>query len=151
MSGRGRKPLTEEVKRLKGTLQKSRRNKERPKPDKVLVPACPLPLKGDAAEEWDRVVGELVGLGIMTALDTMMLAIYCMEVAEYLDAKRTLDAIGRTIVISDKDGNARDLRNHPAVVRANAAFRNLRSMGSEFGLTTASRESLKIKPKPMRN
>ena len=148
MSGRGRKRTPEEAKKLKGTYRKDRANTRRPKAGRVLVPECPISLEGDAAKEWDRSVAELVAMGIMSSADTMTLAIYCMEVAEYLQAKRVLAEVGRTIVISDKDGNVRDLRNHPAVVRANAAFRNVRSMGSDFGFNPSSRESLKIPEKP---
>ena len=145
---RGPKRLPEEKHRLRGTYRKDRANPKRAKADRVLVAECPVVLQGVAAAEWDRVVSELVGMGILAAIDTMMLAVYCMEFAEYVDAMRTLEESGRTVVISDKDGNVRDLRNHPAVARANMAFRNLRSMGSEFGLTPVSRERITVPEKP---
>ena len=86
---RGRKPIPTVLKKLRGNPGK------RPlQPDLKLngstLPEAPLFLSANALVEWDRVVAVLAPTGILTALDTMPLAVYCETYATWKIATELL-------------------------------------------------------------
>lgn len=76
MTARGPKPKPTKLKLLTGTARTHRLNPHEPQPD-AAQPDAPEHLTDVAREEWDRVVVDLMALGIMTHLDRGALAAYC--------------------------------------------------------------------------
>ena len=120
MAGRPKKPKI--VKELKGTLRPWRE-----KPSLELPPGVPEPpewLEGEARAEFDRVVAELGGTGLLCRADRGALAVYCSLWAEFVQSSKS----GFPVSI----GLLAEMRRYAAL----------------FGLDPASREKLPpAKPK----
>ncbi|MEP2029270.1 MAG: phage terminase small subunit P27 family [Paracoccaceae bacterium] len=138
---RGRKPKPTQLKLITGTLRKSRTNKNEIRPD-VVRPDPPDHLSHQAKIEWDRIVGNLFSLGIMTALDRGALAAYCQAYGRWVQAERALarfsknDAATFGIMLKTSHGNA---IVNPLVSAANKAQADMVRYAAEFGMTPSSR------------
>ncbi len=53
-------------------------------------PSCPRHLNADAAEEWERVVGILHDMGVVTSIDRAALAAYCQAYGRWVEAEEKL-------------------------------------------------------------
>ena len=73
---RGRRPKPTRMKVLTGNPGKRPLNQTEPQPEPV-IPDCPVELGPSARREWDRLVGQLASLRILTPLDRAALAAYC--------------------------------------------------------------------------
>jgi P27 family predicted phage terminase small subunit len=88
----------------------------RPEPEPVIETKCPDPppfVTGHAADEWWRVAPELHRIGLLTMVDTMLLAAYCMAYARWRAAEEKLaamaekDPVTGALLIKTVDGNPR--------------------------------------------
>ena len=70
---RGRRPKPTRLKVLTGNPGKRPLNTEEPMPE-IAIPECPIELGPVAKREWDRLVGELASLRLLTNLDRAALA-----------------------------------------------------------------------------
>jgi len=52
----------------------------------VRILECPPELGAPARQEWDRIVGELTRLGVLSSFDRGPLAVYCNAYAQYFEA-----------------------------------------------------------------
>jgi phage terminase small subunit len=86
------------------------------------APACPAWLKGDALEEWNRIVPALDRLGMLTSVDGAVLIGHCVTYAE--------------VAMTVKAGEP---------LKA-ALLGQMRSFAIELGLTPAARAKLSIAP-----
>jgi phage terminase small subunit len=71
--------------------------KESPNPEKskpVRILECPEQLGPVARQEWDRIVGELTALGVLSSVDRAALAVYCNAYAQWLDATDAIQKYG---------------------------------------------------------
>ncbi len=130
---KGRKPVPDRVKLLTGAR---RHNRNEPQYAPLLGEA-PEWLPDFAKELWRRVVAETQGQRVITAVDAEILAAYCAAYARLRAAEREIAVDGITIR-TDNGGIAK----HPAVTVANEAASQLRSLGSELGLSPAARARL---------
>src|SRR5262249_24203189 len=73
---RGRRPKPTRLKALTGNPGKRPLNSAELNPEPA-VPECPAELGPVARREWDRLVGELAALRLLTNLDRAALAAYC--------------------------------------------------------------------------
>src|SRR5438067_3785806 len=73
---RGRRPKPTRLKMLTGNPGKRPLNHDEPRPE-ANIPECPPELGPLARQEWDRLVGELAALRLLTNLDRAALAAYC--------------------------------------------------------------------------
>lgn len=128
---RGRKPKPTRLKLLNGNPGKRPVNRSEPAPSGS-VGACPTWLSAEAKREWQRILPELERLGLATLVDRAALAAYCQAWAEFEMATKQLT----------REGRVRLGKPHPAVARQKAALQAIRSFGSEFGLTPASRSRI---------
>jgi phage terminase small subunit len=80
---------------LTGNPGKRPLNKNEPRPD-VLIPECPPELGPVARREWDRVVGDLAALRLLTNLDRAALAAYCGAYALWAEATEAIHGLGTT-------------------------------------------------------
>jgi len=141
MTQRGRRPTPTRLKLLKGTARKHRLNEAEPKPV-ITSPSAPYHLSDAALEEWDRVVAEMAGLGILSNLDRGALAAYCQAYGRWVAAETALarvaesDRLTAGIVIRTKAGNA---VQNPLVGAANKAMADMVRYAAEFGMTPSAR------------
>lgn len=135
----GNKRQPDNLKLVKGTLRKSRVNKNQPK-TKVVKKAEPpefLSLNEIALAEWNRVSPELEACKVLTSVDLSTLAAYCVSYAQIVDATTQLENEGLTYETMTKEGTV--IRKHPAVDVRNIAIRLMISAATELGMTPSSR------------
>lgn len=141
MPPRGPKTKPTRLKLLTGTARAHRINPHEPQPD-VAQPDAPDHLSDAAREEWDRVVVDLVALGILTDLDRGALAAYCQAYGRWRAAETALarmaahDAVSDGLIVKTRSGN---LIQNPLVGAANKAMADMVRYAAEFGLTPSAR------------
>jgi P27 family predicted phage terminase small subunit len=135
---RGRKLTPTQVKLLRGNPGKRPLNEGEPQPA-PLAPACPPELSQAAKEEWNRIIAELVELGLMTRLDRAALAAYCQAYAMWSDAIKAIQKYGPLV---------KSLNGYPQVSPylsiANKQAEIMIRIASEFGFTLASRSRIAV-------
>lgn len=108
-----------------------------------------------AKEEWQRIVPELLKLGLLAKVDQKALSAYCHAFARWRQAEQDVAKYGLTIeepVIDPKTGWQRRLRGryvvrlkaNPAAAKSSDAMKLMKSFLIEFGLTPASRSRLSV-------
>ncbi len=134
---RGRKPQPSLVATLHGNPGRRKRPAHEPQPTVATVYEPPAHLGEDARIEWTRLTTELRALGIITVLDLGLLAAWCTAWGDYVQAERELRREG--LVVESRDRGP--VRNPWFLVR-NKAIEQMLRIGSEFGLSPASRPRL---------
>ena len=138
---RGRKPTSDHLKLVKGTLRKDRVNADAPVAD-VDSPRPPGWLSRRAVEHFGVLRERIEGLSIASKTDTEMLALAAERLAEIEECDELITEHGRLIeAVVNKNGDT-SLRSNPAVAQKNEAMRHLQSLLSEFGLTPATRSKI---------
>lgn len=89
--------------------------------------------------EWNRVVGELYALGILTQVDRAALVVYCTAWADYVKACNKLEKEG-DVIISDKGG----MYQNPWVAIKKRSMDQIIKFSAEFGMTPSSRSRVKV-------
>ena len=147
--GQGRKPLPTEVKRTRGTLQKCRtlENEMKVKTAETL-PQPPEWLNDDGRAEWVSVTGELKTSGVLAYADFSIIAMYCNEIATYIDCQRQMQKAGtRVMVIKDENGKLKYAQQVPYQKIAHDCVEKALKLAAEFGLTPSARTRIgSIKP-----
>lgn len=115
----------------------------KPNTDKV---KCPYWLDDIAADEWDRIVDELIELGLMTNVDVSALGVYCDCYSKYVQATKKLEETGLTTEFTNKSG-ATNVVPSPYVNIQNKYGDMLKKYLTEFGLTPSARAKLAIPKK----
>ena len=106
----------------------------RPEPS---VPDCPPELGPAARREWDRLVGDLVKLNMLTNLDRAALAAYCGAYSLWADATEQIQKYGSMI----KSPTGYPVQS-PYMAIANRQAEIMLRISSEFGFTPASRSRI---------
>ena len=135
----GRPRKTREDKKLSGTLQPCRDNKDRPVVD-IVMDAGPPPdmLSSSAKEVWAWVVPLLIEPGIYTKMDEITICAFCEEYALYWEFKE-LTRNKYRIVKGKKELKKDELKEmHNAYIRWS-------KIAMEFGFTPVSRDKIKVK------
>lgn len=130
---RGRKPKPTHIKAITGNPGKRPLNVDEPRPE-IAVPDCPAELSDPAKREWDRMVGELAKLRLLTHLDRAALAAYCSAYALWAEAIEAIQKYGAMV----KSPNGYPIQS-PYVAIANRQAEIMLRISSEFGFTPASR------------
>lgn len=95
---------------------------------------CPAILGPVARQEWDRIVSALAKTGVLTEFDRVPLAIFCADLAQWLDATENIQKYGTMI----KSPSGYPVQS-PYVAVANRAAERLLRIADQFGFTPASR------------
>ena len=114
----GRKPIPTALKILKGTARPHRINDKEPQVEVAKPQPAPVWLNSDAKKEWVRLFDLLTKSGVITDLDTSMLATFCQMWGEYIAGFKSGDPVGVTHMTQ------------------------MRLMAAEFGLTPSSRSKV---------
>jgi P27 family predicted phage terminase small subunit len=130
---RGRKPKPTRLKILTGNPGKRPLNLNEPRPQPA-VPECPPELSPAAQREWQRLVGELASLNVLTNLDRAALAAYCGAYALWAEATEAIQKFG--VMVKSPTGFP---IQSPYVSIANRQAEIMMRIAAEFGFTPASR------------
>ncbi len=133
---RGRRPKPTRLKVLMGNPGKRPLNECEPRPE-VAVPDCSPELGPVAHREWDRLVGELTSLRVLTNLDRAALAAYCGAYALWAEATENIGKFGTMV----KSPSGYPIQS-PYVSIANRQAEIMMRIASEFGFTPASRSRI---------
>jgi P27 family predicted phage terminase small subunit len=112
-------------------------------PERPPAPPEPPPfLIGYACDEWYRVAGGLHRLGLLTALDVMPLASYCVAYARWREAEELLahmaarDLMTSGLLVKSQSGDA---RVNPIAKISRLAASDMVRYAAEFGFSPAAR------------
>ena len=133
---RGRRPVPTRIKVLTGNPGKRPLNEHEPQPEPA-IPDCPPQLGPIAREEWDRLIGELASLRIITALDRSALAAYCNAYGLWAEATEAIQKYGTMV----KSPTGYPIQS-PYISIANRQAEIMMRIASEFGFTPASRSRI---------
>ena len=137
---RGRKPTPTRLKVVTGNPGKHPINRNEPIPESI-APECPPELGPLARAEWDRLVGELARLRLLTRLDRAALAAYCGAYALWAEATQAIQTYGSMV----KSPSGFPMQS-PYISIANRQAEIMMRIASEFGFTPASRGRIKTPP-----
>nr|WP_291855405.1 phage terminase small subunit P27 family [Bradyrhizobium sp.] len=137
---RGRRPKPTRIKYLTGNPGKRALNKSEPRPEPV-PPDCPPELGPSAQREWNRLVGELSKLNLITNLDRAALASYCGAYALWAEATEAIQKFGTMV----KSPSGFPMQS-PYIAIANRQAEIMMRIASEFGFTPASRSRISTPP-----
>src|SRR5450759_3877918 len=98
---------------------------------------CPPELGPVARQEWDRIVGELTQLGVLSSFDRGPLAAYCIAYALWIDAIEMVQKHGAMI----KSPKGFPIQS-PYLSTVNRQAEIMLRIASEFGFTPASRSRI---------
>jgi P27 family predicted phage terminase small subunit len=121
------------LKVLTGNPGKRPLNLDEPRPE-AAIPECPAELGPVARREWERLVGELAALRLLTNLDRGALASYCGAYALWAEAMEAIQKYGTMV----KSPSGYPIQS-PYVAIANRQAELMMRIASEFGFTPASR------------
>jgi P27 family predicted phage terminase small subunit len=133
---RGRRPKPTRLKVLTGNPGKRPLNPGELAPEPA-VPECPAELGPVAHREWDRLVGELAALRLLTNLDRAALAAYCGAYALWAESMEAIQKYGTMI----KSPSGYPVQS-PYVAIANRQAEIMMRIASEFGFTPVSRSRI---------
>ena len=133
----GRKKTPSAMKILKGTNQPCRMNPREPKP-LVVELKCPSYLTAQGKRTFKNLAKLLKDMKVAAASDQQALAMLSDMYSIYRQMRDTLKKNGFTYEIETQNGGTMH-RARPEVAILNEAWKNTRSMMSEFGLTPSSR------------
>lgn len=132
---RGRKPLPDTLKVLKGTDQPSRMNPEQPQAGVDQLQFVPEELSEKAQKHWAKIRPQLVESGVINNLDRYALMALCEAWATFLEAMTQVRRSG--ILVKGRHGEP--VRN-PYLKVVNESTAQLTKLFAEFGMTPSSRQ-----------
>lgn len=144
----GHPRLPTQMKLLKGTDRKDRRNPDEPMP-MLLTDDTPPPgwLTPEAKKGWRESLPLLVGMRIATIGDQVAIGQLCVSFARWRRAYKLTHVRGFQPVYSTSTDNGSILyKEHPAVAQEERAAKQLLDALRDFGMTPASRSRVHALP-----
>jgi len=132
---RERETKSRGLKDITSSQHKPRPDRKETKPSRILE--CPPELGHLARQEWDRIVGELTQLGVLSSFDRGPLAAYCTAYALWIDAMDMVQKHGAMI----KSPNGFPIQS-PYLSHLNKQAEIMTRIACEFGFTPASRSRI---------
>lgn len=144
-AGRPRKPTA--LKILEGRRGHHPLPPNEPKPD-LCAPKCPEHLTGLAKETFEVLAARLDELGLVGQVDVWMLEGVCVAYAEAVGAGRAIEEYGSVMELQRFDKSGKYLSSYfqqrPEVSIRDKAWQRFHKLGTEFGLSAASRTKLAV-------
>lgn len=141
MSGPPKTPT--HLRLVMGNPSKRAINKNEPKPPSG-VPPIPKHFDKRGKYWFKRMGEELDAVGVMSTLDAKALELLVEAYTEYRHHCEVLDKEGYTYQTGSATGE-KIVKAHPAAAMKADAWKRIRAMLSEFGMTPASRSKVEIK------
>jgi P27 family predicted phage terminase small subunit len=145
MGNLGRPPLPSNLKLVRGTARAKRLNSNEPDV-RPAIPTCPTHLNDTAKSEWRRVTKLLLPLGLITKLDRACLGAYCAAYSTWVEACEQIERYG----LGFKSPTGFPLQS-PYVAIRDRALDQIRTFGSEFGMSPSARSRVKTTNPRQRN
>lgn len=116
----------------------------------VEAPQMPDWLSAEATAEWERVLPDLLTLGLVSKLDMMAFATYCEAVADWQRFRRKIAEFNQR---SDESGDVQTFATGAKQISvwrqlANDAEKRANAAGAQFGFSPMARRNLKTNPAP---
>src|SRR4030095_10788998 len=137
---RGRKKTSAKILHLRGNPGRRPVNDQEPKPE-TGVPKKPDFLSETAKKYWNYHARRLDTAGILSKVDLGILAAYCTALATLDKAEKMLEEHGYTQNTAESGE-----KKSPWILIAKEARDQIRSIGSELGVTASSRARIKVEP-----
>lgn len=102
----------------------------------------PAWLSSEAKKIFKTKAQQLISLGVLTALDIDLLALYATSYADAVDSIRSLNTDGRIIIFTDDEGKTTGGMVNPAIKLYYESLKVINQLGGQFGFSPASRSSL---------
>ncbi len=141
MSGPPKTPT--HLRLVRGNPSKRPINNNEPKPPKG-VPPVPKHFDKQGKYWFKRMAEELDAIGVISQLDGRALELLVEAYTEYRHHCDTLEVEGYTYRTETQTGDVM-IKAHPAAIMKADAWKRLRAMLSEFGMTPASRSKVSTK------
>ncbi|MBO9614198.1 MAG: phage terminase small subunit P27 family [Dyadobacter sp.] len=130
------------MKKLEGTYRQDRAVANEMMPSNLdYAPTPPSFLNAAAKKEWKSVCEELIELQMLHRVDLGLLAAYCSEMANYINAVRELKKKGEVLTIKREDGSEYSMPS-PWVAIKNSYLKNAQAIASQFGFTPSARTKI---------
>ena len=140
---KGRKKLPTKIKKIQGTLDKSRQVKNEMQVSSLSeLPAAPTWLTPLAQNEWCNVTNELLSIGMLHKIDLILLAAYVNAISLHIEMEQILMEKGRVNHYYNEDGSLRHSQCKPEVKISNDSLANALKLAVQFGFTPSSRSSI---------
>lgn len=136
--GRPKKPTA--LHALTGTARKDRTNNAEPKP-KLEKPRTPSHLSTAEKKIFKSLTDELTNLGVLTKIDGMALELLSSAYVEYLELTDILSKEGQIYEVTGTSGDVIK-KAHPSVAMRSDAWKRVKAMMAEFGITPATRSNV---------
>ena len=141
----GRKPIPTQIKKMQGTLEKSRVNKLEPQLP-TSIPKVPDYFDNYAVEAFEFLGVKTYEMRIITEADKMALELLAESYSEYRRAIEIIKEKGLTYSIRDRSGNE-IIKPRPENLIKDKAMNRMKSLLPEFGLTPSSRARVNAQEK----
>ncbi|EOC3627936.1 TPA: phage terminase small subunit P27 family [Enterobacter hormaechei] len=141
MSGPPKTPT--HLRLVRGNPSKRPINENEPKPA-AGVPPTPKHFDKQGKYWFKRMADELDAIGVMSQLDARALELLVEAYTEYRHHCDTLEVEGYTYRTETQNGDVL-IKAHPAAIMKADAWKRLRAMLGEFGMTPASRSKVNAK------
>ncbi|WP_413499193.1 phage terminase small subunit P27 family [Buttiauxella gaviniae] len=138
MSGPPRTPTA--LRLVKGNPSKRALNKDEPKPPSG-VPPIPKHFNKQEKYWFKRIGEELNCTNVITQLDGMALELLIGAYVEWRKHRDVIEQVGETYNVKTMTGETL-VKAHPQVAMMADAWKRLRGMMTEFGMTPASRSKV---------
>lgn len=115
-------------------------------------PPMPTCLTDEAVAEWERIVPDLMILGLISVLDGMVLATYCEAVADWQRFRRRIAELNAKADSADA-GDVQTFATGAKQISvwrqlANDAEKRANAAGAQFGFSPMARRNLKTAQQP---
>lgn len=142
--GKGRKPTSNVLKKLKGTDQPCRIREEIIFDKITEIPNPPAYLCSEAKKVFRVTAQQLAMKGILDVVNINTVLLYASEMGKYIEAEKDLKKNGRTTEVRNKDGLLMKIIRNPLDRMASEYLANATRLASELGITPASASRVKI-------
>ena len=141
--GKGRKKLPTNLKKIQGTLEKSRLVENEMQVELcVSLPDAPELLSEIGRGEWEKVTSQLYNLKMLHRVDLRLVEAYCNEIALYIECEIELRKNGRVDNFKNTNGEVIRSQAKPFIKIKNDALNNAMKLAAQFGLTPVARASI---------
>lgn len=140
---KGRKKLPTNLKKIQGTLEKSRLVENEMQVELcVSLPDAPELLSEIGRGEWEKVTSQLYNLKMLHRVDLRLVEAYCNEIALYIECEIELRKNGRVDNFKNTNGEVIRSQAKPFIKIKNDALNNAMKLAAQFGLTPVARASI---------
>ncbi len=141
--GKGRKKIPTTLKKMQGTVEKSRLIENEMEVDLcTTIPPAPKLLSKVGKKEWQKVTTQLHNLKMLHEVDLRLIEAYCNEISIYIECEMELRENGRIDNFTNSNGDLIRSQAKPFVKMKNDALNNSLKLATQFGLTPVARASI---------